>query len=716
MAVRRSERWSKVLLVAGAVTMFFVALVGFVNSSVVNGEHFARIVNDIRADEEVKTRIGEAVAVAAIDAQPDLIAVEPAIAAGAAAVVGSPLLDAVFTPAITQFHGALTQEGGGRAVLALADLGATVTTAAETFLPQAADAIPDTLNLTLAQIGGQAGIAAQIIPIISVIATLAWVLPLLALVLLGLGVWLAPRRRIALVRIGWMLIVVGGFLGLMVLLMWLAGALMDSSTLAGAFASAALQQFAQPLGVRFIATVLIGGLLVAAAGALLPQVDLEDHVRRATRWMGRRPASPGWAVARALGIIAAGVLIVLFPGVSTQLVAIVAGLAVLFIGITELDVVAERSRAEDEVAAAARAALADGGEAPQDRRSRAAWLIPVAAGAAGALVLGALILPDHLPQDEGLQTVAVDPEACNGHPELCEVPFDQVVIPATHNSMSIADGTWFLAEQPKDMVESLDDGIRGLYVDTWYGQATDDGRAITGATSLAAAEQQLVDTYGRSVADSVQRTIDRVRRAEVIGEEEPFFCHTVCELGATPMLPTMRRLNTWLDNHPRDVVVLFIQDEVSPADTAAVLAQAGLVDKAHVHEPGTPWPTLGEMVEANTRLVVLMENEGGGDQYPFLHQGFDLVQDTEYTFPSVEDFSCTLKRGREDSPLFGINHWLSGFTALVSNAELVNAYDVLRARVAECQDVRGRTPTMISVNWYDRGDLFRVVDELNGVS
>ena len=64
------------------------------------------------------------------------------------------------------------------------------------------------------------------------------------------------------------------------------------------------------------------------------------------------------------------------------------------------------------------------------------------------------------------------------------VPFDQVVIPASHNSMSVADGTWYLAEQPKDMVASLDDGIRGLLVDTWYGQPAANGRASS-STSFA---------------------------------------------------------------------------------------------------------------------------------------------------------------------------------------------------------------------------------------
>ena len=72
---------------------------------------------------------------------------------------------------------------------------------------------------------------------------------------------------------------------------------------------------------------------------------------------------------------------------------------------------------------------------------------------------------------------------------------------------------------------------------------------------------------------SIRRTIDRVRRAEPIGPAEPYFCHTVCEIGAEPMAPVMQRLNAWMDAHPREVVVLFIQDTVTPADTAAVLRE-----------------------------------------------------------------------------------------------------------------------------------------------
>ena len=353
MSTPRSSRWSTVLLTLGAIGLFLTGITGWLNAAVVNGQNFAGLVNEVRQDEAVKTQIGQTVATAALDAQPDLIAVEPAIAAGAAAIAGSPLLDSVFTPAIREFHSALTQEGSDSAVLKLADLGATATTALEKFVPQAADVIPDNLNVTLAEVGGQGGIAMQIIPVVQTMTTLAWVVPLVALILIGLGIWLAPRRRLALVRLGWSLLVVAGFLGLVVLGLNAAGLVIDDSTLQGAVISAALAIFSEPLSLRFIAMGVVGGLLVASAGALLPQVDVGDHARSVVGIATRRPEATGWAVARALLVIAVGLLIVLFPTISSQVVAVVAGLVVLFYGVTELDIIAERSRAEDEKAKAA---------------------------------------------------------------------------------------------------------------------------------------------------------------------------------------------------------------------------------------------------------------------------------------------------------------------------------------------------------------------------
>ena len=83
------------------------------------------------------------------------------------------------------------------------------------------------------------------------------------------------------------------------------------------------------------------------------------------------------------------------------------------------------------------------------------------------------------------------------------------------------------------------------------------------------------------------------------------------------------------------------------------------------------------MIRSGRRLVVMVEEGDGGDQAPWLVNGFEHTQDTPYTFPTVESFSCDSNRGPDDAPLLLLNHWLSGFSSLVSDAQLVNARDVL---------------------------------------
>jgi hypothetical protein len=64
-----------------------------------------------------------------------------------------------------------------------------------------------------------------------------------------------------------------------------------------------------------------------------------------------------------------------------------------------------------------------------------------------------------------------------------------------------------------------------------------------------------------------------------------------------------------------------------------------------------------------------------------------------------------------------MNHWVSTDPLpRPSDAAKVNAYDVLLARARRCQQIRHHLPNLLAVNFYKEGDLFRVVDTLNGVS
>jgi hypothetical protein len=313
-----------------------------------------------------------------------------------------------------------------------------------------------------------------------------------------------------------------------------------------------------------------------------------------------------------------------------------------------------------------------------------------------------------------------DPEppdaACNGHEELCELRYDQVAYAATHNSMSAAtEPGWFTPDQPDGIIDQLDHGVRVLLIDSWYGQRTDRRGIVATADILregAIAEARR--TYGARVVDTALRA-RRAAGLEPSGEIRPYLCHAMCELGSTSWLQSLRDVKDWLDAHPREVVTLFVQDEVSPRDTAEVVERAGLLPFVHEPVADGAWPTLGEMVESGRRLVILMENRSGGDTWPWLIEGFSEVQDTPYLFERPADFTCDANRGEADAPILLVNHWIDDWRHVPRNSAIVNARDVLEPRLEKCREERGMLPNFVAVDYYDRGDLFAVVDELNGV-
>lgn len=699
MSHRRS---SGVAVIVGAVLFLLASVAGFLNANVVNGPRFAEHVNQMRQDSEVARTIGVEMTRVVVDAQPDLVAIAPALQSAAAAVVASSVFDGVFISSVASFHSALTQGGSDSAVLTVADIGSSAVSLVEALAPDLAKDIPPDLDVQLAQVGGQEGPASQIIPVFQTVTALAWLLPVVSIALWVLAVWLAPDRRLAILRVGWSLVAVAAGLAMLGGSAWAVSRVYGSGGLPSALLESAAEVFGRALAVRVMVTAVVGGLLVVAASALLPQVHVHALIADRARQFARRPQTSGWALARAVTLIAVGVAFVLVPGVALAVVGMVVGVAVFLTGVSELDLVVER--AKDRTAA----------DSPSGGW-RWAWMLPMVAGlgALGLLIVG--LLPSALPQSTPVLAVVGDPLACNGHVELCDRPFDEVAFPASHNSMSAADAPgWFLAEQPTGMVESLVDGIRVFLIDTWYGQATESAGAVTAQRSLERAQAEFTDGRATALTPAMERTIDRLRAEKTLGPEQPFLCHTLCELGATELESELAGVKEWLDVHPRDVVTIFIQDAVTPADTAKIFETTGLADMAYVHESGAQWPTLETMIDSGKRVVVLMENEGGGARYPYLHAGFDLVQDTGFSYESVEEFDCAPNRGPADADLFMVNHWLSGFTTLVSSAQEANTEEVLGGRVRQCREQRGQIPNFVAVNWYDQGDLLTVVDQLNG--
>jgi hypothetical protein len=321
------------------------------------------------------------------------------------------------------------------------------------------------------------------------------------------------------------------------------------------------------------------------------------------------------------------------------------------------------------------------------RPAGAAWLVPLAVacadpsaaptatstdGSSGAQTTGAsgsggdttvagAVGTSGEPTDTGVAA-----PLCNGAP-ICERRVDQVVFAATHNAFAATDDGFvaLAANQTHGVAQQLDDGIRALLLDV-----TMDG-------------------------------------------DQTALCHGDCLYGSTPHVDTLLVLDGFLAAHPSDVIVIIYQDDVSPEVVEADYVATGLDSRVFTHAAGDAWPTLGELVDAGTTLLVTAEF--GGPPPAWYHHVWDLTWDTPYEFQQVDDFDCSLNRGAAGNDLMLINHWLSTPLGLPSaeQAAVANAPETLRARVEQCRAEAGRLPTFFAVDFYEVGGLVALVDELN---
>jgi hypothetical protein len=199
-----------------------------------------------------------------------------------------------------------------------------------------------------------------------------------------------------------------------------------------------------------------------------------------------------------------------------------------------------------------------------------------------------------------------------------------------------------------------------------------------------------------------------------------YLCHTFCELGATPLADSLKDIHDFLVLHPGQVVVVVNQDYVTPADFVQAVGGAGLDRYVFTPPSGARWPTLRSMIDDDRRLVILGENHAGAA--PWYQLAYRrLLQETPFSFSRPGQLadtaaSCQDNRGPAGAPLFLINNWVTTDpTPRPSNAEQVNAYATLLARARDCRRLRGRLPNLIAVDFYRRGQLFHVVNTLNGV-
>ena len=270
---------------------------------------------------------------------------------------------------------------------------------------------------------------------------------------------------------------------------------------------------------------------------------------------------------------------------------------------------------------------------------------------------------------------------CNGGHHLCSRPYNQVRYATTHNAMSNSTNGWVGPNQHLDVPAQLELGVRALMLDAWKAS---DQNPLNGQIQLPDEDP-----------------------------EKPFLCHAVCSLGSMPLADGLREITDFLDATPGQVVTIIFESYIS-ADLAAAAFEAADLKKYTYQHDGGAWPTLGQMIDAGTRLVVF-QDVSVYPSYPWQMYVWDYAFETNYAAVTPEDFSCNVNRGNPNHDLFIFNNFLTSIFGSPASAEQVNSNPFLVTRINECEAVRAAMANFVTVDFISIGDTIITVDELNAL-
>ncbi|KAF8304908.1 PLC-like phosphodiesterase [Clavulina sp. PMI_390] len=272
---------------------------------------------------------------------------------------------------------------------------------------------------------------------------------------------------------------------------------------------------------------------------------------------------------------------------------------------------------------------------------------------------------------------------CNGNAALCSRNYANVTYIGAHDSYSIDTNPLDLASnQEIDITAQLDMGVRML----------------------------------QSQAHLSGSTLE--------------LCHTSCLLYDGGSLESyLSTVKSWLDTNPNEVVTLLITngDAISipdfwvPAFTNADIIKYTFVPPASASGK-TGWPTLGDMIDAGTRLVVFMDANSNTTAAPYILPEFNFVWETPFDVTD-NTFPCKVDRGTSSSMLL-INHFLdtdvlgTGIDIPArSQAGTTNSQTSILADANGCTSLNGGlAPTFVLLDFVDQGQAIATGNFLNGLS
>ncbi len=327
--------------------------------------------------------------------------------------------------------------------------------------------------------------------------------------------------------------------------------------------------------------------------------------------------------------------------------------------------------------------------------------------------------------------------------------YNDVVFATAHNGQSYLPSS--VRNQDCSITVQLKRGIRAIKIPVWYGIDAQGKRILYACHGVS--KMLLHDAYlgtminkvpwalrpfaqkvFRSIEPVNQMVIDALRVAYGATDTESGvipFNHAILDPSARPLSTVFTEVGSFLAKNPNEIVTLILEDFTNNrAAIAAAVHLGGTYTYVHTQPLDQPWPTVGQMISDNKRLVILVRSEddhSSKENYPWLHDLWSFAWDTRWDFKKITDFKHDTipNRGLEAfetrnvgpcNKLFIVYHFITPLTGGSKHwANKVNRAAILEPRLRSLWKQTGHTPNFVQVDFfeYPRNDIFAVVNRLN---
>jgi hypothetical protein len=209
-------------------------------------------------------------------------------------------------------------------------------------------------------------------------------------------------------------------------------------------------------------------------------------------------------------------------------------------------------------------------------------------------------------------------------------------------------------------------------------------------------------------------------------------CHTDCALlNVGGFEEILASLKGWLDKNPREVVTLQIgngDDAIRIEEFEPHFKSTGAIDLVYTPNHSLnkdQWPTLGEMIAANKRLVIFMDYNSDTKKVPYILPNFDAYVETPFSPTKDNFFNCDIDRPSKgasvNNRMIWANHNLntkllgSILVPAASQASQTNSLGNIRQQTEICKTKYGRNPNVVMLDFVSEGQVIEAQKVLNGL-